>query len=199
MLERAAALLERSHVTAEGVCVGIAPGAAYGYAKRWPAERFGEVVVQLERELGATCVLLGTVGDRDAGRAIESAVDAAGRDRQAAGERPGRLVNLIGSTDIRALIGVISRCQAFLSNDSGAMHFAAALGVPVTAMFGPSDEHETAPLGDHTVLTNPVWCRPCLLRECPIDHRCMKGISSDRVADAVARHVRRAGTRMGPA
>lgn len=199
MLARAAVLLERRHAAAEGVYVGIAPGAAYGYAKRWPAERFGEVVVQLERELGATCVLLGTAGDRDAGRAIESAVESAGRAGRAAGDRPGRLVNLIGSTDIRALIGVISRCQAFLSNDSGAMHLAAALGVPVTAVFGPSNEHETAPLGDHTVLTNPVWCRPCLLRECPIDHRCMKGISSDCVADAVARHVRSAGTRMDTA
>ena len=89
-------------------------------------------------------------------------------------------------------MGVVGRCRAFVTNDSGAMHLAAALGVPVTAVFGSTDERETAPAGDgHAVLTADVFCRPCMLRECPIDHRCMKQITPDRVFDAVTRQIDR--------
>jgi heptosyltransferase-2 len=69
------------------------------------------------------------------------------------------------------------------------MHLAAAAGVPVAAMFGPTDDRVTAPLGDHDVIIHQVFCRPCLLRECPIDHRCMRGITVDAVFDAVARRI----------
>ena len=102
-----------------------------------------------------------------------------------------RAINLIGRTDLRALVGVLSRCAAFVSNDSGAMHLAAAAGVPVTAIFGPTDERVTAPIGNHDVLVHQVFCRPCMLRDCPIDHRCMKGITVDTVVASVARHLRR--------
>ena len=99
------------------------------------------------------------------------------------------ILNLIGRTDLRLLIGVLARCRAFVSNDSGAMHLAAAAGVPVTAIFGPTNERATAPLGEHDVLLEPVFCRPCMLRECPIDHRCMKRISPDAVFASVARRL----------
>ena len=99
------------------------------------------------------------------------------------------MTNLIGRTDLRLLIGVLARCSAFVSNDSGAMHLAAAAGVPVTAIFGPTNEKATAPLGDHDVLLHPVFCRPCMLRECPIDHRCMKRISADEVFASVTRRL----------
>ena len=80
---------------------------------------------------------------------------------------------------------MLAQCAAFVSNDSGAMHVAAAAGVPVVALFGPTNERETAPLGARAaVLTAPVWCRPCMLRECPLDHRCMTGITA---ADVVRR------------
>ena len=95
------------------------------------------------------------------------------------------------------LVGVLSRCAAFVSNDSGAMHLAAAAGVPVTAIFGPTDERVTAPVGDADVLVHPVFCRPCMLRDCPIDHRCMKGITADVVSASVARRL--GGARMTPA
>jgi heptosyltransferase-2 len=75
---------------------------------------------------------------------------------------------------------------AFISNDSGAMHVAAAVGRPVVAVFGPTDERRTRPLGDAAVISAPVFCRPCLLRECPIDHRCMTRVTVDVVYDAVA-------------
>ncbi len=106
--------------------------------------------------------------------------------------RPGiGVVNLIGRTDLRLLMGVIRACRAFVSNDSGAMHLAAALGIPVTAIFGPTNEKATAPLGDHDVILQQVFCRPCMLRECPIDHRCMKRISEDEVFGALTRRMDR--------
>ena len=172
-------LLETAGVSAAvSPLVGFAPGAAYGHAKRWPPSRVTDVIVRLTRERGAACVLLGAASDRDAGREIESSLPS-----------DVRAINLIGRTDLREFAGVLARCRAFVSNDSGGMHLAAALGVPVTAIFGPTDERVTAPLGEHDVLIHQVFCRPCMLRDCPIDHRCMKGISVDVVVDAVSRRL----------
>jgi heptosyltransferase-2 len=97
-------------------------------------------------------------------------------------------MNLMGRTDVPTLAGVIALCRALVTNDSGAMHLGAAVGVPVTAVFGPTNEQATRPMGDaHAVLVHPVWCRPCMLRECPIDHRCMRGIGVAAVLDAARR------------
>lgn len=163
--------------------VGFAPGAAYGQAKRWPPVRVAEVITRLVRDRAASCVLVGAPADRDAGRAIESSLPP-----------DVSVLNLIGRTDLRLLIGVLAHCSAFVSNDSGAMHLAAAAGVPVTALFGPTNERATAPIGNHDVLLKPVFCRPCMLRECPIDHRCMKRIPADEVFAAVERRL----SAMGP-
>ena len=156
--------------------VAIAPGAAYGGAKRWPSASFAELARALGGD-GATTVMIGGPGDAATGREVEAHLGGA-----------GRLLNLMGATDLPLLAGVLVACRAVVSNDSGAMHFAAALGVRVTAVFGPTDERVTGPRGEvrppspggfgatHAVLTHDVWCRPCLLRECPIDHRCMRGV-----------------------
>jgi ADP-heptose:LPS heptosyltransferase len=89
-------------------------------------------------------------------------------------------------TDLPTLAGILNACRAMVSNDSGAMHLGAALGIRVTAVFGPTNEQLTRPAGaGHVVLTNPVWCRPCGMHECPIDHRCMRGVGVDRVVGAV--------------
>jgi len=173
-LARADEILRSRGAAFDRPLVGMAPGAAYGHAKRWPPRRVATVVQMLAADPGATCVLVGAAGDRDAGREIESALPSG-----------LQVVDLIGRTDLRALVGVLSRCAAFVSNDSGAMHLAAAVGVPVTAIFGPTDERATAPIGDHDVLVHPVFCRPCMLRDCPIDHRCMTGISVDLVVARV--------------
>jgi heptosyltransferase-2 len=158
--------------------VGFAPGAAYGHAKRWPPSRVAELIARLVSERDAVCVLGGAEGDRSAGREIESALP------------PGiRVINLIGRTGLREFAGLLARCRAFVSNDSGAMHLAAAIGVPVAAIFGPTDERVTAPAGEHDVLLHQVFCRPCMLRECPIDHRCMKGVSVGAVFEAVSRRL----------
>ena len=193
---RATELLEQHGCGSEAVIIGIAPGAAYGHAKRWPSDRFADLIAMLRQECGATCVLVGSAGDRDAGYAIESSLGSNAGAGRTSGARSmpnvpsvpsmPNMVNLIGRTDLLELVGVLASCRAVVSNDSGAMHVAAALGLPVTAVFGPTDERATRPLGNHQVLTSPVWCRPCMLRECPIDHRCMKRVSARRVFEALS-------------
>ena len=177
-IERGRALLEQHGIHGGEALIGFAPGAAYGHAKRWPPDRVAAVASRLSTEHGVHCVLVGAIADRGAGREIESSLS------------PGaRVVNLIGRTDIDQLMGVLRQCRAFVSNDSGAMHLAAAIGVPVTAIFGPTKAHVTAPVGDHDVIRHPVFCSPCMLRECPIDHRCMTRITVDEVFTSVAGRV----------
>jgi heptosyltransferase II len=162
--------------------VALAPGAANGWAKRWPPAYFAELVDTLSSD-DVDCVMIGT--DADAATAADLA--QAVRTRVSASER-GALHNVVGRTDLPTLAGLLANCRALVTNDSGAMHLAAAIGVPVTAVFGPTDDQATRPLGDaHAVLTHPVWCRPCMLRECPLDHRCMRGISPASVAAAARR------------
>src|SRR5262249_43069922 len=98
-------------------------------------------------------------------------------------------IDLAGKTSLELLAGVLTLAQACVCNDSGAMHLAAAVGAPVVAIFGPTIEASTRPLTRAGAraegLTNPVWCRPCMLRECPIDQRCMTGIPPVRVRAAI--------------
>jgi heptosyltransferase-2 len=156
--------------------VAIAPGAAYGGAKRWPARSFAAMASELVRRDAVGTVLVGSTDDVRAGAEVE----------RAAMVPP---LNLIGRTDLRTLAGVLVSCRGLVTNDSGAMHLAAALGVSVTAMFGPTDERVTGPLGsaEPVVLIHDVWCRPCMLRECPLVHRCMRGITVDAVLAAARR------------
>ena len=185
---RAARLLADSGCDPGSPRVGIAPGAAYGHAKQWPPERYAALIGRLAVERGATAVIVGSAGDHEAGAEIERRLERDGLQRIDQGSGRARWVNLIGRTDLPLVTAVMASCRVFVSNDSGAMHLAAAAGSRVVAVFGPTIEEETAPLplGAHRVLTAPVWCRPCMLRECPIDHRCMTGITVERVAEAVA-------------
>jgi heptosyltransferase-2 len=179
-LERARALLVQQRAPLDRPLVGIAPGAAYGPAKQWPSARMAELSARIVREHDAAIVLVGAAHDRPVAREIESWCRA-----NAPAVLP-RLIDLVGRTNLGALVGVASHTAAFVSNDSGAMHVAAAVGRPVIAIFGPTDERATGPLGGHDVLVEPVFCRPCLLRDCPIDHRCMKRITVDSVFRAVS-------------
>jgi heptosyltransferase-2 len=183
---RAAALLEEARVAPGARLVCLAPGAAYGSAKQWPTDRMAALAARLIRERDATCLILGAGHDREAARAIESWLRSNARDAAS------RAIDLVGRTSLGALIGVAARSDVFVSNDSGAMHVAAALGRPVVAIFGPTNERATQPIGAAAkidVITEPVFCRPCMLRDCPIDHRCMKRITVDRVTEAVVRHL----------
>ena len=164
--------------------VGIAPGAAFGGAKRWPGRRVARLIARAVAERGASCVLVGGAADVPITCAI--AAEAATIDPSARG---GSVIDLAGQTTLVQLAGVLAACAAFVSNDSGAMHLAAAVGTPVVAVFGPTNEQATAPVsragGSVNVIAGTAWCRPCGLRECPIDHRCMTSISVDRVVHAL--------------
>lgn len=183
---KAEALLAQLRIPPQATIVGLAPGAAYGLAKQWPADRVAALAARLVREREATCLVLGADHDRPAARGIESWLRANAPDASS------RVLDLTGHTSVNGLVGVTARCRAFVSNDSGAMHVAAGLGCPVVAIFGPTDERSTRPLGAHAVLTAPVFCRPCLLRDCPIDHRCMKRIDVGRAFEAVSVSLARA-------
>lgn len=172
----AAGALARAGVDLSRPIAVFAPGAAFGHAKRWLPERAAEVAARLVRERGMSAVLTGAPGDRDAGRAIESWLGAHAPDASA------RVANLIGAPGgVRALIGQLAHAAIVVANDSGAAHIAAAMGVPAITIFGPTDERATAPVGPGAALSHDVFCRPCGLRDCPIDHRCMKRITADTV------------------
>jgi heptosyltransferase-2 len=164
----------------------LAPGAAYGHAKRWPPERYAAVVSTLVSAHGAACVLVGAGVDAEATRLVHELASPEARPH---------VIDLAGATTLRTLAGALALARVCVSNDSGAMHLAAALGVRVVALFGPTREKETAPLAraarPATVLIHDVFCRPCMLRECPIDHRCMTGLDPARVQAAVAEAMRR--------
>jgi lipopolysaccharide heptosyltransferase II len=178
-VERAAGLLVEAGVTDGTRLVGFAPGAAYGSAKRWPPERVAGAIAGVTRT-GTRAVLLGAAADREIARAIQSALDPAVR---------ASVVDLVGRTDVATLMAMLARCAVVVANDSGAMHVASAVGRPVVAIFGPTDERATAPMGPHTLVRHDVFCRPCLLRACPIDHRCLRRIDAADVVEAVARHL----------
>ena len=175
-------LLERGQWPPTAPLIALAPGAAYGFAKQWPPGHFAGLA-RLLAGRGVWCVLVGLPADRDAGRQVVEAFE-----RLDSGPAlPGRVLNLIGQTDIGELMGLMTHCAGIVANDSGAAHLAGAVGVPVVAIFGPTDERVGAPLPGRTstatnaVLSHDVFCRPCGFRECPIDHRCMKRIEPARV------------------
>ena len=180
---RASRLLEESGWSPHVPLVALAPGAAYGGAKRWPPEDFGELASALAGD-GVGCVMVGGAADT----ATAAAVVRAFGSRSAASLTDARLHDLVGRTDLSTLAGVLALCRTIVTNDSGAMHLAAAVGLGVTAVFGPTDDTATRPLGAaHRILTHPVWCRPCMLRECPLDHQCMRGIGVPAVLESARR------------
>jgi heptosyltransferase-2 len=153
--------------------IGLCPGAEYGPAKRWLPERFAEVAVKITAQASAQWILLGTKNDTAIGEQIATAIG-------------DHCVNRIGQTTLDQLIDELRRCRLLLTNDTGTMHLAALLGVPVVAVFGSTEPRLTGPLGNkHIILRHHVECSPCFLRECPIDFRCMKAVSADEVAGAV--------------
>lgn len=162
---------EAAALLGEGEWIGVSPGAHFGTAKRWMPERFAAVAQRLARSTGAGVAVLGTGAERPLAARLTSLMDVPTLD-------------LCGRTGLPQLAGVLGRLRLLLSNDSGPMHVASAMGTPVVAVFGPTDWRETAPVGErHRLVREPVHCSPCLLRECPIDHRCMRRVTVDRVLD----------------
>ncbi|PYK06119.1 MAG: hypothetical protein DME67_03510 [Verrucomicrobia bacterium] len=144
-----------------------------GPAKRWLPERFAEVAAKISGQTSAQWILFGTKNDATIGEQIAAAIG-------------DHCVNRIGHTTLDELIDELRGCRLLLTNDTGTMHLAALLGVPVIAIFGSTEPRLTGPLGNsHIILRHHVECSPCFLRKCPIDFRCMKEVSTQEVVDAV--------------
>ena len=155
--------------------VGVNPGAFYGSAKRWPSDRYALLLDRLIQSRPVEVVVFGAPNELAIAQSIQS-------------EMRSRPVILTGKTQLEELIAMISLCDLFITNDSGPMHLATAVGVPTLAIFGPTDEFATGPLSPRAVvLKKRVECSPCLLRECPIDHRCMTRMSVDEVFEQADR------------
>src|SRR5213594_1594472 len=160
-------------INRQPIKIGLCPGAEYGPAKRWLPKRFAEAAEKLSALSSVQWILLGTPRDATVGAEIAAALG-------------DHCVNRVGQTTLEQLIDELRECCLLLTNDTGTMHLAALLGVPVVAIFGSTEPRLTGPLGDgHIVLRYHVECSPCFLRECPIDFRCMKAVSTQEAADAV--------------
>ncbi|MFL6540872.1 MAG: lipopolysaccharide heptosyltransferase II [Chthoniobacterales bacterium] len=153
--------------------LGLCPGAEYGPAKRWLPDRFAEVAAAVANQQRVQWKLFGTAPDVEIGAQIEAQLSDA-------------CINRIGKTTLDELITELRECRMLLTNDTGTMHLASLLGIPVVAVFGSTEDRLTGPLGSgHTVIRHHVECSPCFLRECPIDFRCMKAVTSEEVTAAV--------------
>ena len=162
--------LQSQGVDLNRTVVGVNPGAFYGSAKRWLSERYATALDRLIDERQASVVIFGSPNEVAIAEAIQSGMH-------------NRPVILSGRTELSELIAMIACCDLFLTNDSGPMHLAAALRVPTLAIFGSTDEIATGPMSPASLVLNKrVECSPCLLRECPIDHRCMTRITAEEVA-----------------
>jgi lipopolysaccharide heptosyltransferase II len=147
----------------------LCPGAEYGPAKRWLPERFAEVA----KSVGGEWVLFGTAKDETVGRQVAEALGQ-------------NCVNLIGKTTLEQLITELRRCRLLLTNDTGTMHLATLLGIPVVAVFGSTEPRLTGPLGSgNRVVRHQVECSPCFLRHCPLDFRCMKAVTAEEVVEEI--------------
>ena len=152
--------------------IAFAPGAAYGSAKCWAPERYAALAERLIDASGADVILFGAPQESDMASRIVNAM-----------RHPA--ISLVGKTSMAELPGLLAACRRFIGNDSGAMHVAGAVGLPVVGIFGPTDPEGTSPMTPQfQMIREPVSCSPCFLRHCPIDHRCMTRISVDRVFDA---------------
>ena len=155
--------------------VGIHLGAAFGPSKLWWPERYAELADRLRSRGGVEVVFFGSPGERGLWRRIGERLD-----------HPAP--SLVGQDRLEILPALLRRCRVLVSGDTGAMHLAAAVGVPVVALFGPTDPRLTRPLGEgHAVIWKQVPCAPCFLPRCPIDHPCMGQISVEEVEAAVTR------------
>jgi len=172
---RAAEFLLSQGVKSDGLRIAIGAGASYGSAKCWPPDRFAELANRLQAKAQADVILFGTPAEASVASAIAAGMNHPPTD-------------LTGKTSIHDLPALLSQCHLFIGNDSGAMHVAAAVGLPVVAVFGPTDPFGTAPVTPRcTVVQEKPYCSPCFLRRCPTDHRCMTRVTPEAVETA-ARH-----------
>jgi len=158
-----------TRIAGDGPLACLNPGAAFGGAKRWPPERYAAVGEAILNDIGMSVFVQAGPGEEDMAREVCNATDAP-------------LHNASGELTLRHLMAVLERCSMLVTNDSGPMHIAAALGTPTVAIFGSTDPVNTAPWASRAIVVqHRVPCSPCHLRNCPIDHRCMTGVSVEDV------------------
>ena len=154
------------------------PGATYGLAKCWYPERFGELGKRLVQKRNASILLFGTAEEGSTAKKIVEHIKEGA-------------IDLTGKTDLLHLAAILERCQILVTNDTGTLHVAAAVGTPVVAIFGPTDPDTTGPWGEgHAIVKKEVPCGPCLKRVCPTDHACMKNIGVEDVEEAIVNRLR---------
>ncbi len=171
--------LNENHITPDDLIIGINPGATYGSSKRWYPERFGHVASTLSKRYHAKVIVFGSHKEMDIAEEIVRTA-----------EMP--LLNMAGKTSVRGLMALISCCRLVVTNDSGPMHIAAALGIPVVAIFGSTDPLLTGPVGtNHIVIKKEASCSPCFLRKCPTDLRCMDAIHVEDIIEGVEKILKR--------
>ncbi len=176
-IEDARAILKTFGVFKENMIIGVNPGASYGSSKCWPKERFIEMTESLlEKYEDARIVFFGDSSQLSLIKEITDPFDK-------------RVINLSGKTSLRELMALISICNVFVSNDSGPMHIADALEVPLVALFGSTSAILTGPSKSKSVVQKQVSCSPCFKRECPIDFRCMKNIEARDVIKEIEKWV----------
>lgn len=157
--------------------IGINPGAAYGLAKCWFPDRFGELGRRLSQTWKARILVFGRVEERKMADRILSYLGGEG-------------VDLTGQTNLLQLAALLEKCSLLITNDTGTMHIASAIRTPVVAIFGPTDPVATGPWGKgHVVVRKEVSCGPCFKRVCPTDHRCMEQITVEEVEEVVNRKL----------
>lgn len=171
--------------------MGLCPGALMGSAKRWPAEKFVEATARVQRHMRCRWLVFGSSREAAlAERVTADIVYEAERPPTSGLLPPDRAaLNFAGRASLHALMALLKACRVLLTNDSGPMHLAAALGTPVVVPFGSTSPTLTGPglpgAGGHQVLTAGAPCAPCSLRECPTDFRCMQNITVEQVMTAV--------------
>lgn len=171
-IQAADSFLMQKNILPDEFLLGINPGATFGSAKRWYPERFAEVAGKLAEKWQARIIIFGSAGEAPLAAEIERGLG-------------GNCLNMAGKTNVRELMTLIRRCNFFITNDSGPMHIAAAFGVPLVAIFGPTDHGGTSPFTDKAaIVRKQVECAPCKLRQCPTDHRCMTEVTADDVLNA---------------
>jgi heptosyltransferase II len=167
--------LEGYHADSQ-ILVGINPGAAYGSAKCWLPDRFQSVTQKL---LENPKIVVAYFGDQAGAPLVHDICKDFG----------SRVINFAGKTNLRELMALIQACAVMLTNDSGPMHIAAALKVPLVALFGSTSDVKTGPYGGGIVIHKHVECSPCYKRVCPIDFKCMKRIEVDEVYQAILKQI----------
>ncbi len=170
---RAAQTLLEAGARPHATRIAVGAGASYGSAKCWPPDRFAKSLNALLSRADADVILFGTLNELPVSAAIATDLHCPP-------------INLTGKTSIADLPALLSQCHLFLGNDSGAMHVASAVGLPVVAVFGPTDPEGTAPVTPRlTIVQQKPYCSPCFLRRCPTDHRCMTAVTPAMVDSAL--------------